>query len=136
MKTYFKILGVILLLFFGACCKKNFNSKFDNDSYKIKKIDSINNWNLIYATKNDSVYKIVVKKDLKYKSNTKIRINNYYKLKLTSKKENVPTVNGIKISPVNNLDVQCYDFDEVTKICLELDKGIYDLYLTESIRGL
>lgn len=137
-----KTLGSAILIFAMLCSCAN--SRFQrsmpqSDSlYLVKKIDSINNWYTIYATKNDSSFKIVVKKqnhqDLKCKR--MIRVGLSYYLMLHSRKNEVPEINGVKIKPVNSLDVQCYTYDDSTSICIEPKKGIYDLFHTPDIKGL
>jgi len=104
----------------------------EEPGYLIKKIKSKNSWHIIYAQKQDSLYKIVVGK--------------YYDLELKSRRENVPVINGVKLKPVNYLDVkspaydkegvECYSYDEKTEICIEPKKGIYDLYYTDDLKGL
>ncbi len=109
-----------------------------NSLYSIRAIDSINNWYVIYATKKDTNYKIVVKKENYHISECKkkIEVGRSYNLELHSRKNEAPEINGVKIKPVNSLDVQCYTYDEATVICIEPNKGIYDLYHTPSIVGL
>jgi hypothetical protein len=109
-----------------------------NDSlYLIKSIDSVNNWYTIYAIKMDSTYKIVVKKEkLDLKCKRVIMVGESYRLELHSRKNEVPVINGIKISPINSLDIECYTYDENTVICIDPKKGIYDLYHTPNIKGL
>ena len=104
----------------------------EEPGYLIKKIKSKNSWHIIYAQKQDSLYKIVVGKD--------------YDLELKSRRENVPVINGVKLKPVNYLDVkspaydkegvECYSYDEKTEICIEPKKGIYDLYYMDDLKGL
>ena len=136
-----KILASAILIFILSCScanSKTLSNMPKSDSlYIIKSIDSVNNWYTIYATKNDSSYKIVVKKEnqnLGYKR--VITVGQSYNLVLHSRKNEVPEINGVKIKPVNSLDVQCYTYDETTNICIEPKKGIYDLYHTPNIKGL
>ena len=115
--------------------------------YLIKKITSKNSWYIIYAQKQDSLYKIVVGKEAEYRADCeKIAVGRYYNLNLKSRKENVPVINGVKLKPVNYLDVkshaydkegiECYSYDDETEICIEPKKGIYDLYYTDDLKGL
>lgn len=61
---------IIFFLFFGlflfTSCKIFFikSTKFDNNRFIIKKIDSIENLYIIYAIKNDSLFKIISKKNI------------------------------------------------------------------------
>lgn len=137
-----KNLGSAMMLYILMCScvdPTNSGNKPKSDSlYSIKSIDSVNNWYTIYATRNDSSYKIVVKRengeDLACKR--RIMVGQSYNLVLHSRKNEVPEINGAKIKPVNSLDVQCYTYDESTNICIEPKKGIYDLYHTPNIKGL
>lgn len=139
-----KDLGIVSLLimslFLHSCfASKALNKMPKNGSlYLIKSIDPVNNWYIIYAEKKDSVYKIVVKKE-KYpslKCKRGIVVGESYRLELHSRKNEVPVINGVKISPVNYLDIQCYTYEENTVICIDPKKGIYDLYHTPNIKGL
>ncbi len=56
----FTILYILLTLF--SCSSTKNTNENKASSYEVTKISSINNWNIIYATKKDSVYKIVTKK--------------------------------------------------------------------------
>jgi len=101
--------------------------------YMIDRIDSLNNYYLVYAKNQDSIYKIVIGKDLSKKCKQTILLKEKYFLSLKSKRELAPIINGVKIAPFN---VDCFVFDEETTICIEQDIGIYDLYFTDDIVGL
>lgn len=127
-----------LIIVLVSSCK---NSKIANQtnpfSYLVKKIDSKNNWNIIYASKQDSIFKIIVRKEAGIINDCeKIVVGGYYLFKLHSRKKDVPEINGIKIEPINNLDIQCYSYDNETSICIEPQKGIFDLHHAENIKGL
>lgn len=107
-------------------------NKNEAEMYRVIKIDSINNFYLVYAKKNDTLYKIVSKKE-QSDDCKKIKVNNQYKFKLISNRESAPIIRGIKIAPIN---VDCFAFDKETTICTEKDKGIYDLYFAKNIKGL
>jgi general stress protein 26 len=67
----------------------------DKDSYKVNKIDSKNDWYLIYASRNDSTFMIVSKKaEVTNPDWEKIRPDNYYNFKLSSI---IPVINGVKM---------------------------------------
>lgn len=109
------------------------SKNIDSEFHKVIKIDSINNYYLIYTTKNDSLFKIVSEKS--YLNNCKkIKEGKDYPLKVVSMSKSAPSIAGIKISPVNYLDVQCFQFDKNTQICKE--EGIDDLYFTKNLNGL
>ena len=85
----------------------------------------------------DEFYKIVVGEAEKpYPNCKKITVGKYYKLTLGSSRENAPIINGVKIAPVNYLDITYYCHDSVTAICIEPKRRIYDLYFTDDLRGL
>jgi hypothetical protein len=102
-------------------------------SYKVYKIDSINNWYLIYARKGDSLYKIVSKK-MSIENCNRIRIHKSYEFRCHS------CIYGDKIAektilPQYTLLVTCFSFDDSTNICLERD-SINDLHYADNIKGL
>ena len=106
------------------------------EEYQIVKIDIINDWYIIYAVRNDNKYKIVSSKNNSLTFCNKISEGNSYILKLASRSENAPTINGVKLTPINPCSVQCYSFDSKTDICIEPENGIYDLYFCENLKGL
>lgn len=131
MKNLTITLVAILIISCSQYKKTIYDKK--SDFYRISKLDSINTYFLIYATKKDSTYKIVSNKDYAKNCN-KIKVGSSYQLHLKSLKDNAPIINGIKMTPVNYLDIKCFQFDETTQICKE--DGIYDLYFTDDIRGI
>jgi hypothetical protein len=130
-----KNITILLCMFLLACTsiKKQENISKTDDLYNVFKIDSMNSYYIIYATKKDSIYKIVSKKEKIYKCNI-IKSGLSYKLKLHSMRDNPPTIGGVKIKPINYMDINCFQFDNETSICKE--KGIYDLYFADNINGL
>lgn len=118
------ILSIIILIITG--CKVNRNYiKQDVNSYKIIKIDSLENLNVFYAKKNDSVYKIVTEKN-KLRNCIEIKINSNYHLKLES------------VFPKNFF--QKYDKygAKVYGTLVKFDKDstiVWDLFLTDNIKG-
>lgn len=137
MKNTVVVLIVVLSLLF--CCKgmvyTNQNHFSDSaDNYKVFKIDSINSYYLIYAEKNDALYKIVSKKEKESIFN-RIQVNHFYPFKLTSRRDNAAVINGVKLSPQNYLDIECYVYDDSTSICIERD-SINELHHASNIKGL
>jgi hypothetical protein len=116
-------------------CKSSFHQSQNKNLYQVYKLDSINDFYLIYAKKGDSLFKIISKREL-VKHMKKIEINETYPFKLHSRRESLPTIDGIKLEPINYLDVECFAFDKETTICIERNNGIYDLYFAENIKGL
>ena len=106
------------------------------NSYKITKIDSINDWYVIYAKRGKNVYKIVSKKEKNCSDSLKIKVGNAYKFHLISRKHNPLKIGNIVVKPQNSLDIQCYSYDKDTEICIEIENGIYDLYNTDNLIGL
>src|SRR5690606_23248477 len=93
IKNVFMLLIVCPILY--ACSSLHKVSYTQNRSslYRINKIRSVNDWNIIYATKGDSVYKIISKKSKdKYPSCRMIEKGQYYNLTLNSRKNNPPTI--------------------------------------------
>lgn len=137
MKKMLNAMLTSLILFSCASLKEPNVSGQSKSSYLIKEIDSINSWYVIYATKKDSIYKIITKKENNVAAGCKkLELGRSYQLALVSRKNEVPEINGVKIRPVNALDNQCYTYDEKTSICIEPSKGIFDLYHTPSVIGL
>lgn len=128
-----KIIAFLFFLCLVSCTMfKKYSSK-DREYYKVTKLDSINNYYLIYAMKGDSIFKIVSEKNY-VNSCKKIEIGKSYYLELISMSSTAPSIGGIKISPVNYLDVKCFYFSKNTKICKE--DGIDELYSTKNLKGL
>lgn len=111
---------------------KNPNKIKEKEFYEVYKIDSIGNYYLIFAKKQDSIYKIVSKKDVTG-TEKRIKINKKYPFSLKSKRSLAPTINGVKIAPLN---VDCFVFDKETSICIDRKNNIYDLYFADNIKGL
>ncbi|WP_177762022.1 hypothetical protein [Flavobacterium sp. I3-2] len=129
MKT---IIMVLVVIFFTSCKIVRNKTKYD-EYHKIIKLDSINDYYLVYTSKNDSIFKIISKKGY-VKEGKKVKIGKKYPIKVRSMRDNTPTIKGIKISPINFLDVNCFQFDDSTKICKE--EGIYDLYFSKNLKGI
>lgn len=130
-----KIIFISFILTFIVFVSCN-SAKRDHSSIytrcKILRIDSLNNYYVIYAKTKDSTYKIISEKQVNAACK-KIQTNKHYNLNLKSFKSLAPIINGVKMYFP---DVDCYYFFEDTHICLEKDKGIYDLHIAENINGL
>jgi hypothetical protein len=135
MKTLASIASFLLII---SCINSKSPSQIDSGlEYRIKKIQNVNSWHIIYATKADSLYKVVVGQDSKVnKECQKIVVGKYYNLQLYSRRENAPEINGVKLQPINYADIECYRYDEETEICIEPKKGIYDLHYASNLKGL
>jgi hypothetical protein len=117
----------------GSCST---NRQLSNiEGYKIEKIESTNNVYVIYAVRQENKYKIITHK-INTCNNKKILVGKRYNLILHSIHENAPTIAGLKLVSQN---VHCFNFgnDTIdTYICIEPEKGIYDLYGCENLNGL
>lgn len=143
-----KIIYILLTLIFFSCFSSKNMTQNDISKYQIKKITIKNSWYIIYAKKKDSLYKIVTQKKEDDNDNSceEIIVGKYYNLELKSRRENIPTIGGVKLKPVNYLDVEsfsynrdgveCYSYDKKTEICTDPTKGIYDVYYTNDLKGL
>lgn len=101
---------------------------------KVYKIDSINNFYLIYGRKGKSLFKIVSKKEVSARGKP-IRLNGKYEFSLTSIWNAEIIINGVNVSPSHIPAVNCLAFDSATYICLERD-SITDLYHAYNVKGL
>ena len=106
----------------------------NNKSFLIKQIKSKNGFHIIYATKDSTLYKIVSKKEKpKIHECNKIAVGEYYNLDLHS---NIPVINGVKMLPINYLDVKSIFSPGQSVYSIEPKKGIFDSFHTENIKGL
>lgn len=137
----------LVLIFLSCAISKGFTQEKNNsEMYLIEAIEKQNSWNIIYATKQDTVFKIVTGGEKVKEDCNKVIVGKYYNFKLKSRRENVPVINGIKLKPINHLDVEsnaydkdgieCYSYDQETEICIEPERGINDIYYTEDLVGL
>ena len=127
---------ILISLILVACASHKMDSKssIKNNiaTYNVYKIDSINTYYLIYAKKNDSLYKIVSKKEV-VKSGNKIQLNSSYAFNLHSSLSEF-RIGNIMISPKTS-NINCFAFDKETNICLEGD-SIRDLYSADNIKAI
>jgi len=127
------VLGLFIILL-GCNHSKSIQSSSDSNLYKIYKIDSLNNYYLIYAKRKDTLYKIVSKKETALNS-IKISYGGEYGLILSSIWNKSIMIGGVNVSPSMTPNVTCLSFDDSTKICIERD-SINDLHHAENLRGL
>lgn len=129
MKTLFFIITVGLF----ACCPGKYIEYTATEKgkvYLIKRIKRIGNWYAVYAKNGDIIYKIVTKVQPTNQNDCKIRRGKYYQLEIRKMLE------GVTPQVYNYLDAPCHGFDSVTTICIEPKKGVHDLYVTSSLKGL
>jgi hypothetical protein len=123
---------ICLVLLTSVSCNSVKINNTDN-SYAISNIEKNNNWYVIHAFKNDSLFKIVLDAPTYDKCEKKIQIGKDYSLNLKSFKSILMESGNSKFIPVNYLDIRCKQFDEQTTICFEPEKKNYDLYFIEGI---
>src|SRR5690606_25806003 len=131
--NYFVLLFITL---FGVSCnsqQKVLAEQKTNENYFVYKIDSIDNYFLVYAKKEDRIYKIVSRKETSKKCDL-IKIKNSYDFDLYSH-SSVPLITGEIIAPVSYYDVVCHVFENETEICTDGKNGIYDLYYARNLKG-
>lgn len=102
--------------------------------YSVFKIDSINNYYLIYAKRNDSLFKIISEKQSVEKCNS-IKVNKKYLFKLHSIWNREEHVGNSNVSLKYNNYINCIQLNENTEICIERD-SINDLNYADNIKGL
>lgn len=128
-------LASVILFFSCVSTRKAMTVKNVDTNYSIKKINKNNSWYIIYAERNDTLFKIVSYAENSIGQNCKkIVVNGKYDFELKSKKENAPIIGGVKLDPVGYTG--CYVFDKETTICLEPKRGIYDLFFTNDLKGI
>lgn len=125
----------INIVFFTSYTDKPYQCKETENDYCINKIDSIKNWYIIYAMRNDTIFKIVSMKSQE-KDCAKISIGNRYNLVLTKRLGNVLSPNGLKLLPMNYLDIDNNGFDENNDVFVKNEKGVIGLYTCNDLEGL
>lgn len=129
------ILLLAIVLFFYGCRGTGTNSpeKTYLGNYQVTRIDSIGNYYLIYAFRNDSTFKIVSKKYAVKYCNRILQSNSYF-FSLRSSLIDTSIGEGL-YSPKGNLSVNCHGYDNDTTICFE-DGCVRDLFYADNIKGL
>lgn len=125
------MLVFILMFFQGNTIPKTVRYA-EEPVYKVYKIDSINNYYLVYAKRAAMKYKIVSVKAKAKNRYAKIVIGGDYKFRLHSRFEHLNKFGD----PLLRTQVNCYFYDDSTAICLERKDSIYDLYQANNLRGL
>jgi hypothetical protein len=127
--SFLFLIGILLPL---SCSKKFIQSATDT-KYLLKEIQKKNTWYILYAEKKDTLYKIISRDENPPKERSeKLLIGNYYTFQLQSYYEKT-RINGALI-PVGFTG--CHKFDRETAICLEPQKGIFDLYFASNLKGI
>lgn len=132
-----KIICIILPLWFIGVEDVHGQNGDSIKEYRIERITKKNNWYFIYASRNDSLFKIVSKRTAdigKYTRHDKIRRHKKYHLILKSYSDNAPVVNGVKVVIPGYAGGFC--LDSCTTVMLEPRNGIWDLYTSPNLKGL
>jgi hypothetical protein len=128
------IVTIIILLLFSLNEFNIYGQNNNENNFLIKQIKSKKGWYIIYAVKNDSLYKIVSKKvEYQNKECTRIQIGRYYNFIIQS---NIPVINGVKLLPMNYLDVKTPFYDKKSVFSIEPEKGLFDSYQAKNLWGL
>lgn len=112
-------------------------NKIKGQEYRIERITKKNNWYFIYASRNDSLFKIVSKRTVgkgEYTCYDKIRRHKKYHLILESYTDNAPIINGVKVVIPGYTGGFC--LDSCTTVMLEPRNGIWDLYYSPNLKGI
>lgn len=128
---------LFIYLFIIVSCngqQKVLNNQVNTKEYFVYKIETVSNYYIIYAKKEDSIFKIVSKKESITECNS-IKINNNYNFDLYSQ-SSVTLITGEIIAPVSIYDVVCHTFENDIKICTDRKNGIYDLFYSRNLKGL
>ncbi len=116
MKYFFLIIGSVLL---SSCI-------YSEKQYTITRIDQVNDIHIIYATKNDTLFKIVSLKDslIDIKCHKVLSVGRQYEFNLKS-------IVFDSITPINIDGV--YFYNELIELERDL---INDIYISSNIKGL
>ena len=84
-----KLLYLVMIMTILSCSITKTHRSHNALDYKIVKIKKQNSWCIIYAKRNDTLFKIVSKEDLNTTVECeKMRVGKFYALNLKSRKEN------------------------------------------------
>jgi hypothetical protein len=127
MRLFF---ALAIICVFSGC-----HNSTASDTYQVVRIDSVGNYLVIYANKNDSIFKVITKK-VSEQNCRRIKINGTYDFRLKSifGDNNLKLGDGV-LHPKSDLHVGCISFDSATMICYS-EKGIVrDLFFDENMKG-
>jgi len=133
MKNIVYVLAIIL--FHSCSITRNATMSNHDTGYKIKKIEKNKDWYIIYAEREYTLYKIVsysYPEDKTTEDCKKIKVGRSYAFELISRKEGLPDDLKQYVPSFRT----CYTFYNDTQICIEPENFIYDLFLTDDLRGL
>ena len=127
------ILFIVLFMLNTGYVHQKTPASFTSEEYVITEIGKEGGWYIIYARKDDQLFKILSYDSASSESCCDIVVGKEYALELESISERAPEINGIKLDAVK---VDCYQFEGDVTICKEKDKGIFDLYFTRNLKAL
>lgn len=140
-----KITLSILLLLCASCLSikqtgmthiENIDSKCATSKlYEVYKIDSINNYYLIYLRKDSQKYKVVSKMGY-VPFGKKIKLGVKYDFSLKSLFDIDILINGSNANPAHTSLVECIYIDKMTYVCIERNDSIFDLFCAKNLTGL
>lgn len=136
-QMFFLSIFCCLALQFG-CMTNHVSKKIEVDDkpkYTVFKIDSINNYYLVYLSFEKKTYKVVSKKEVITNCKT-IKLGDKYNLFNLNRiiipedyiPKNVATGSPLEFVP------DCIKFDEQTEICRE--RGMDNIYRSDNLKGL
>ena len=119
----------LTLIFISSCLSTHNVGIFSQNLYRIKKIKEEKTLYVIYATKNDSIFKIISMKNDTIRNCNKIRTNKYYKIDL---EQLLPVDHNYYAS---YLEISGMGFAGGVNVLVE-SKSHYALYLALNLDGL
>lgn len=128
-----KILILLIFISCGYTSKLNHTNTIEED-YFITKIDSVDNYYLIYAKKSNENFKFISEKTHTEYAKI-IEVGNKYSLKKESIFEFKIIKNDSIITISNHVNIDCMILGD-TKICKEYENKIYDVYISKNLKGL
>lgn len=125
---------IIISSIIAACSSKRNDYKCLNEEYLITKIDSVDDYFVIYVKQSSQNYKLISEKK-RVVCSGKIEVGKKYCLKTESifnfKIKNKDSVYVIS----NSVNIDCILFGNI-QVCKEYDKGIFDVLETKDLQGL
>lgn len=127
------LISIILILSTIACSSKKVENKQHHKSYIIIKIDSVDNYYIIYGKSGNENYKLVSEKTNSKCDN--IIVGEKYILNTESIFTMKIKVNDSVKEITNHVNIKCMTLHGTT-FCKEYENGIYDVLKSENLEGL
>ena len=133
------IVSLIALLpvFYAGHIKLSTNCREKDKQYKVKSVSKKkNNVVVVYAERNDSVFKIVsLYSGKKYVDKSKrLKKGKLFSANLVSRRSTIEEAFNIKMLP--SLEVTYFVFNDVPIRIVELKKNVTDIYFSDDIDGM